>query len=103
MTWAVIQDRFSWFDLDFNSSKQARFYGIPLDLKGYYKERLKDRLSQRYRFSVFDLSDAAFETCLKKFSTTAFDYLNGYTSSIVQFAKSKLALKAINLLIFLIK
>lgn len=87
MTWAVIQDRFNWFGLDFNASKQARFYGIPLDSKGYYKERFKDALSKRYRFSVFDLSDTAFENHLKKFKQVPFDYLNGYTSSIVQFAK----------------
>lgn len=87
LTWAVIQDRFSWFDLDFNSSKQARFYGIPLDPQGYYKERFKDALSKRYRFSVFDMSDAAFENHLIKFNQTPFDYINGYTSAIVQFAK----------------
>jgi phenylacetate-CoA ligase len=87
MTWAVIQNRFSWYGLDFNTSCQARFYGIPLDKKGYYKERFKDRLSKRYRLSVFDLSDAAFESHLQKFKTTSFDYINGYTSSIVQFAK----------------
>ncbi len=87
MTWAMIQDRFSWYNLDFNSSKQARFYGIPLDRKGYYKERFKDVLSKRFRFSVFDLSDEAFKNHLKKFSSTSFDYINGYTSSIVQFAK----------------
>jgi phenylacetate-CoA ligase len=87
MTWAVIQNRFSWYGLDFNSSRQARFYGIPLDKKGYYKERFKDGLSKRYRFSVFDLSDTAFRSHLKKFKTTSFDYINGYTSSIVQFAK----------------
>jgi phenylacetate-CoA ligase len=87
LTWAVIKNRFGWFDLDFNSSKQARFYGIPLDKKGYYKERFKDILSNRYRFSVFDLSDSAFEKLLKKFSSTSFDYINGYTSPIVQFAK----------------
>ncbi|WP_040252919.1 phenylacetate--CoA ligase family protein [Psychroserpens mesophilus] len=87
LTWAVIQDRFSWFGLDFNSSKQARFYGIPLDKKGYYKERFKDVLSNRLRFSVFDMSDEAFENLLKKFKTIPFDYINGYTSAIVQFAK----------------
>lgn len=87
LTWAVIQDRFSWFGLDFNSSKQARFYGIPLDKKGYYKERFKDVLSNRLRFSVFDMSDKAFENLLKKFKTIPFDYINGYTSAIVQFAK----------------
>jgi phenylacetate-CoA ligase len=87
MTWAIIKNRFGWFGLDFNSSKQARFYGIPLDTKGYYKERFKDVLSKRFRFSVFDLSDEAFTKHLKKFENTAFDYLNGYTSAIVQFAK----------------
>ncbi len=96
LTWAIIQNRFGWYGLDFNSSRQARFYGIPLDRKGYYKERLKDYFSNRYRFSVFDLSDSAFEKCLKKFKTNTFDYINGYTSSIVLFAKF-LERKQINL------
>lgn len=87
LTWAVIQNRFGWYNLNFNSSKQARFYGIPLDKTGYYKERFKDKLSRRFRFSVFDLSDTAFENHLKVFKSTPFDYINGYTSSIVQFAK----------------
>ena len=65
MTWAIIQNRFGWLNLDFNSSKQARFYGIPLDVKGYYKERFKDILSKRFRFSVLDLSDFAFEKASK--------------------------------------
>lgn len=99
LTWAEIMNRFGWFDIDFNSSKQARFYGIPLDKKGYYKERLKDCFSNRYRFSVFDLSDNAFEKVLSKFKSTNFDYINGYTSPIVQFAKflnrKKIVLKSV--------
>ena len=87
LTWSLIQNRFGWFDLDFNHSKQARFYGIPLDKKSYYKERIKDVLSRRFRFSVYDLSTTAFENHLRKFKTTNFDYINGYTSAIVQFAK----------------
>ena len=87
LTWAVIQDRFGWYGLDFNSSLQARFYGIPLDKKGYYKERLKDVFSKRIRFSIFDLSDEALEKVLASFRKNNFEYLNGYTSSIVQFAK----------------
>lgn len=87
LTWAVIQNRFGWFGLDFNTSKQARFYGIPLDKKGYYKERFKDIMSNRFRFSVFDLSDHAFEKLLEKFKSEPFKYINGYTSAIVQFAK----------------
>ncbi|WP_299121200.1 phenylacetate--CoA ligase family protein [uncultured Winogradskyella sp.] len=87
MTWAEIMNRFSWYGIDFNTSKQARFYGIPLDKKGYYKERLKDYFSNRFRFSVFDLSDSAFEKNLAKFKTSKFEFINGYTSPIVQFAK----------------
>ena len=99
MTWAIIQNRFGWFGLDFNSSKQARFYGIPLEKGAYYKERIKDYFGNRYRFSVFDLGDLAFENALKVFERRAFDYINGYTSSIVQFAKflcrKQIILKAI--------
>ncbi|NNC49651.1 MAG: phenylacetate--CoA ligase family protein [Flaviramulus sp.] len=87
LTWAIFIDRYRWFDLDFNNSKEARFYGIPLDNIGYYKERIKDKLSNRFRFSVFDLSDSQLEKNLETFKNTSFDYLNGYTSSIVQFAK----------------
>ncbi|OEK06102.1 AMP-binding protein [Flavivirga aquatica] len=87
LTWAGFIDRYDWFNLNFSTSKQARFYGIPLDKKGYYKERLKDALSNRYRFSVFDLSDSQLKKMLEKFKSTPFHYINGYTSSIVQFAK----------------
>lgn len=87
MTWAEIMNRFAWYDIDFNSSKQARFYGIPLDKKGYYTERLKDWLAHRFRFSVFDLSDSAFSKAVAKFKSAPFNYINGYTSAIVQFAK----------------
>lgn len=87
LTWAEIINRFSWYNIDFNTSKQARFYGIPLDKKGYYKERIKDFFANRYRFSVFDLSDTAFDKCIEKFRSIRFNYINGYTSPIVQFAK----------------
>ncbi len=87
LTWAVFQDRFNWINIDLNASKQARFYGIPLHKKGYYKERIKDTLGNRFRFSVFDLSDEQLQKNLNKFKTTKFDYINGYTSAIVQFAK----------------
>jgi len=87
LTWAEILDRFGWYDLNFHSSLQARFYGIPLDGFGYRKERVKDQLSSRYRFPIFDLSDGKMEEFLKVFRRKKFDYINGYTSSIVLFAK----------------
>jgi phenylacetate-CoA ligase len=87
ITWASIIHRFGWYGIDFNSSFQARFYGIPLDFIGNKKERLKDVLSCRYRFPIFDLSDAVLKDILKKFKSKKFDYINGYTSSIVLFGK----------------
>lgn len=87
ITWASIIYRFGWYGIDFNKSYQARFYGIPLDFIGNKKERLKDFLSNRFRFSIFDLSDDVLENVLKKFQKSKFDYINGYTSSIVLFAK----------------
>lgn len=87
LTWASNMYRFGWFGIDFNRSLQARFYGIPLDFIGYKKERFKDFLSKRFRFPIFDLSDVVLEKMLKKFQNTKFEYLNGYTSSIVLFAK----------------
>ncbi len=87
ITWASIIYRFGWYGVDFNSSYQARFYGIPLDFIGYRKERLKDFLSKRYRFPIFDLSDKVLDGVLEHFKNKKFDYINGYTSSIVLFGK----------------
>jgi len=58
-----------------------------LDFIGYRKERLKDFLSKRYRFPIFDLSDTILDGVLEHFKTKKFDYINGYTSSIVLFGK----------------
>lgn len=87
MSWANFMDRYSWYGIDAAASKQARFYGIPLNGMGYYKERFKDFLGNRFRFSVFDISDTQLEHNVKKFKSTPFEYINGYTSAIVQFAK----------------
>ena len=87
LTWAININRFGWHGINFNSSYQARFYGIPLDFMGNTKERFKDFLGNRFRFSIFDLSDAVLEGFLKEFKSRKFDYINGYTSSIVLFAK----------------
>ena len=87
LTWAEIFDRFGWYGIDFHSSYQARFYGIPLDTFGYRKERFKDWLGRRYRFPIFDLSEGKMMRFLEHFRKKRFDHINGYTSSIVLFAK----------------
>ena len=87
LTWASNIYRFGWYGIDFNTSYQARFYGIPMDFIGNKKERFKDFLGHRFRFSIFDLSDEILEGFLNHFKTKKFDYINGYTNSIVLFAK----------------
>ncbi|ARN78377.1 AMP-binding protein [Nonlabens spongiae] len=87
LTWAYILDRYNNYDIDFGKALQARFYGIPLDFVGYRKERLKDFLSHRYRFPVFDLSDNVLDEYVKTFAKKSFQYVYGYTSSLVLFAK----------------
>jgi phenylacetate-CoA ligase len=99
LTWASTIHLFGEHSINFNDSYQARFYGIPKDFVGYRQERLKDVLSKRYRFPIFDLSDNELEKILIKFRKEKFDYINGYTSSVVLFAKflqsKKLILKEI--------
>lgn len=86
MTWAVIANRYSWYGLTF-AAGQARFYGIPKELLANKIEVLKDRLMNRERFSVFDLSDKAMEQFIYRFRNNRFDYIYGYTSALVMFAR----------------
>ena len=86
MTWALIKDRYKGFGLTLDS-KQARFYGIPFEKFDYAVEKTKDFLSNRVRFPVFDLSDSMLEKFLEKFRRIKFDYVYGYTNSIVMFAR----------------
>ena len=87
LTWAGIIDRFGWFQINFNHSLQARFYGIPLGFIANRKERLKDWLSHRFRFPIFDLSEEKLAHFLNVFLRKKFYIINGHTSSIVLFAK----------------
>lgn len=87
LIWANIMRKMRWHGINYNNSWQARFYGMPLDFIGKTKVRIKDFLSHRYRFNIFDSSDQALEKVVGKFKNKKFYYINGYTSSIVLFAK----------------
>lgn len=87
MTWAVIIDRYARHGIVYGKSKQARFYGIPLGKVKYWLEKFKDSLGNRVRFPVFDLSDKVLEKYYNVFTSVKFEYINGYTSSLVLFAK----------------
>ena len=83
LTWASNTYRFGWYRIGFNTSYQARFYGIPMDFIGNKKERLKDFLGNRFRFAIFDLSDAVLERFLNHFRNKKFDYINGYKNIVL--------------------
>jgi phenylacetate-CoA ligase len=87
LNWTEIDYHLLKHGINIGSSKQARFYGIPLSGLKYYKERLKDFLANRVRFPVFDLSDEKLASVLSEFRKKKFEYVNGYTSSLVIFAK----------------
>ena len=87
LIWANIMRKMRWHGVNYNSSWQARFYGMPLDFIGKSKVRIKDFLSHRFRFNIFDSSDYALEKVVSKFKNKKFYYINGYTSSIVLLAK----------------
>ncbi|MDT0689628.1 phenylacetate--CoA ligase family protein [Salegentibacter sp. F188] len=87
LSWAGFNNRYHWHGIDLNKSLQARFYGIPLDFYGNIQERVKDRISLRRRFNIFNLSDAKMQKFLQRFKRTKFEYINGYTSAILLFAK----------------
>ncbi|MDR2927274.1 MAG: hypothetical protein LBV41_03595 [Cytophagaceae bacterium] len=67
--------------------RQARMFGISKKQPDRAKARLKDRLSNRYRFDVFDLSDSALDLWVKQFRAQRFKYIYGYTNSLVVFAQ----------------
>ena len=85
-SWALIKERFGWHGITL-ASRQARVYGIPLDRRQYLAERLKDVLMNRVRLAVFDLSDEALGRFARRFRHTSFEYLYGYTNSLVIFAR----------------
>lgn len=86
MTWAFIYNRYQSIGLEYGKSLQARFFGIPLSKKKYLKEKLKDLVSSRVRFPVFDLSEKNMSEYLNRFYKYRFKYIYGYTSSLVLFA-----------------
>jgi phenylacetate-CoA ligase len=86
LTWTIIKNRYSWYGIKL-SSNQARFYGIPLSKWKYLKERIKDYFMNRFRFVVFDLSDKNLKRFENKFRKRKFDFIYGYTNSMVVFAK----------------
>ncbi len=94
LAWALIKDRYAKKGIAFNAL-QGRFYGIPLEKKGYWIESLKDVLMNRVRFPVFDLSEPALEKIYRKVIKKKVNYLYGYTSAVVLFARYLISKKIV--------
>ncbi len=86
LTWAYIRKVYADYQIS-PYDLQARFYGIPLEKWSYRKEKLKDFILRRERFSVFDLSDENIERYIEVFKRKKFKYIYGYTNSIVLFSR----------------
>jgi phenylacetate-CoA ligase len=86
LAWAIIKHRYHNYGIDLNSL-QARFYGIPLKGKSALKEQVKDKLMNRVRFPVFDLSLSRLNQFVNKFRQYPFEYMYGYTNAIRHFSQ----------------
>lgn len=86
ITWALIKSRYAEVGVSL-SDLQGRFYGVPLEWRGNVIEYVKDRVMNRIRFPVFDLSDKALARVLNQITKNKVRYLYGYTSSLVIFAR----------------
>lgn len=85
--WAYKKMFSNMHGIDYFASKEAKFYGMPKSTKALLIQKLKDAILNRVRFVVFDLSDAVFDEWLERFRTKRFEYIYGYTSSIVLFCR----------------
>jgi len=98
ITWGLAENRYGWHNITLDS-KQARYYGSPLETTSKIKEVFKDWVMNRYRFLVFDATDDTFEKHLLIFNKNKFEYVYGYTNSLVLFArfliKNQITLKEI--------
>ncbi len=87
ITWAAFDAAYKMHNIDLDHSIEARFYGIPASGLPRLKERLKDTVGNRVRFPIFNMNGQVLDNYIKKFQRVKFNYINGYTSSIVLFAK----------------
>ena len=87
LTWASYFYRYNLHKINLNKDYQARFYGCPIEFKGRLREKIKDWTSLRYRFNIFQLDESYFIKTIELFKKKGFNYINGYTSVIVEFAQ----------------
>ncbi|MBI9061393.1 MAG: phenylacetate--CoA ligase family protein [Marinilabiliaceae bacterium] len=85
-TWSLIANRYASLGLSIND-KQARFYGMPRNIRSRLTERTKDLLANRYHMPIMDLSDASLKQWVEIIAKKQFSYLYGYSYPLITFAK----------------
>ena len=88
MTWAQIVSNYGKLGLRHGQSLQARFYGMPQGSRNARrKERFKDYLAGRFRFSAHAQSDEDLRGIAESFRIRPFTYAYGYSSMLAVFAR----------------
>ena len=75
-----------WHGVDVGA-KEARLWGIPVTTKGRYKVHLTDFLLNRFREKEYNLTPEVLTDFCDRIRKKKPDYLMGYTSMVVEFAK----------------
>lgn len=80
---ALLYREHRWHNLDIGE-KEARFYGMPMDSRIKYREKIKDFLMNRKRFGVYDLSEDSLKQYVELINKYRPLYIYGYTSAIFE-------------------
>jgi len=77
---------FSWHGVKFGA-KGIKIWGVPQSLRARVIEKLKDRITNRLRFSAFDMEKVKVKEIWEKMLKFKPSYLYGYASALYLFAQ----------------
>lgn len=80
---ALLYREHRWHNLDIGE-KEARFYGMPMDSRIKFREKIKDFLMNRKRFGVYNLSQNSLKQYVEIINKYQPPYIYGYTSAIFE-------------------
>jgi len=83
---AVMYRDYRWYKVDIGH-RQARCWGMPIDKRGYLRERIKDAVMNRVRLSAFDLNEQSFHAYLNRLRSFNPGYLYGYAQTVFRLAQ----------------
>ena len=75
-----------WFGIDIGD-REARIWGVPADVRARIRERIKDILMNRIRWSAYQLDPNALRTFYAQIQRFRPNYLYGYTTCLHDFSR----------------